>query len=120
MRLLLLVPTGVIELVRVRLVRTVALAGMSLPDNDVDELHAVAVEAIQLLHRQNSAAGQRSRVADEVDEHRLPAQVAKPQPFSLRRRQLEVRRVSTRQHTVGARGADQFGGHVRACGSAGS
>jgi hypothetical protein len=56
---------------------------MRLPDNHIDELHLVAVQPIQLLLRQNSAAGERSGIADEVQQYWLPAQVAKPHPLAI-------------------------------------
>lgn len=66
------------------------LAGVRLPDEHVDEAHAAAVEPVQLPHRVDASTCHGARVADEVEQHRLPSQVAEPHPLSVGRPKLEV------------------------------
>ena len=66
---------------------------MCLADDDFDELHPLTVKTMKVSHRVHAAASDRARVADEMEEHRLPAQVSEPYLGAVGGRQLEVRRL---------------------------
>jgi hypothetical protein len=65
-------------------------AGVGLADQHLQELHPLAVAAVQLPHGVDAAAGDRAGVADQVQQDRAFAQVAQPQPVALGGGQLEV------------------------------
>ena len=102
------VRAGVIELLLIQAVGAMPLARMSLADDHLDEPHPLAVEPIQLTHRGHAAARDRAGIADKVEQHRPPPQVAQPYPLPIGGRQLELRCITTRRQA----GAEQLGDHV--------
>ncbi len=67
--LLAFVLTGILQLLRVRAVWTAELAGVGLPEKDVEELYPVAVPVVELFDRRDRAGGDRSGGAPEVQQH---------------------------------------------------
>jgi hypothetical protein len=109
---LLLIADCIIELLGIGDMRTAPLAWVRLANDHVDELNPLPVEAVKLFQRQNSAARQRSGVADEMQQDRPAAKGAQAQSAPAGGLEVEVGRRHARNHVVAACGAEQFGEHV--------
>jgi hypothetical protein len=67
-----------------------ALPGVGLSNDDVDERHPVAVPVVQPPHGYGAAARDRAGVGDEVKEHWTAPQVAEAEIGAVGRPQCEV------------------------------
>jgi len=103
-----LVVAGVLKLLLARPVPAVSLAGVGLTDEHFHELHLLAVEQVQLLHRCHTSSRDGACVTHEVEKHRLSAEVAQLHGRTVGGRKLEIRRLAARQEA----GAEKFRDHV--------
>jgi hypothetical protein len=86
-----LVAFGVMKLLFERMVGAHARPGVTLSDQDIDELHAIAPPGVQLPHWLDRANRDRSTVRAEAEEYGPVQVLAQAKRATADARQLEVR-----------------------------